>query len=87
MMIIYQPVVDLIPLEASIQEVRATIHILEELQVLHRLLPIYTNLMFYLVILLVGGGPPGYDYRNNTMVDLVANGTYSSVCSTYLKVF
>ena len=27
----------------------------------------------------VGGGPPGYDFRNNVEIDTQANGTYSSV--------
>ncbi len=34
---------------------------------------------------LVGGGPPGYDYRANTKIDLNANGTYSSVKTIAFK--
>jgi hypothetical protein len=33
----------------------------------------------FIIQISVGGGPPGYDFRNNVEIDTQANGTYSSV--------
>ena len=38
--------------------------------------------MLTLFDFLVGGGPPGYDFRNNEKVDLTAKNHYTTVSST-----